>query len=95
MAKNDTPTAAPAGQAATANKAEGETKGPKPLPVPAGGWPRDNYTGHFGNFVRDPFTGVRSPADEETRLAMLARGIVSATELAPEPPPAPPAPVAE
>ena len=42
---------------------------------PPGGWPRDAYTGHYGRFVRDPLTGVRSPADDETRRAMEALGI--------------------
>lgn len=51
---------------------------PRPLQEPAGGWPRDNYTGHFGRFKRDPFTGIREPADEETRKAMEALGITSA-----------------
>lgn len=42
---------------------------------PPGGWPRDAYTGHYGRFVRDPVTGVRAPADDETRRAMEALGI--------------------
>ena len=38
----------------------------KPLPVPEGGWPRDEFTGKPGRFVRDPFTGKRRPADTPT-----------------------------
>lgn len=34
----------------------------QPLPEPEGGWPADAYTGKPGNYVRDPFTGIRSPA---------------------------------
>lgn len=37
---------------------------PMPLPVPPGGWPADAWTGMGGRFVRDPFTGVRSPAPD-------------------------------
>lgn len=34
-----------------------------PMPVPPGGWPPDEYTGLGGNYVRDPYTGIRRPAD--------------------------------
>ena len=34
----------------------------KPLPVPEGGWPADEFTGLGGDYVRDPLTGKRSPA---------------------------------
>lgn len=37
----------------------------EPLPVPPGGWPPDEFTGQGGRFVRDPFTGIRSPAPME------------------------------
>lgn len=30
--------------------------------APAGGWPRDEYTGLGGEYVRDPATGERRPA---------------------------------
>lgn len=33
-----------------------------PLPMPEGGWPADEYTGLGGSYVRDPYTGIRSPA---------------------------------
>lgn len=80
MPKDETPAkAAPA--AAPAPRATAPAS--EPAGEPAGGWPRDNYTGHYGRFNRDPVTGVRSPADDETRQAMQALGIVSATELAP------------
>lgn len=39
-----------------------QTSEPVPLPVPEGGWPADEYTGKGGDYVRDPFTGIRSPA---------------------------------
>jgi hypothetical protein len=52
---SDTKTSAPASTAAPA---------PTPMPEPAGGWPRDEFTGQAGRFVRDPFTGIRSRADE-------------------------------
>lgn len=45
-----TPVAAPADS----------TEAPQPLPVPPGGWPADEFTGLGGDYVRDPFTGVRS-----------------------------------
>lgn len=32
------------------------------MPEPAGGWPADEYTGKPGSYVRDPYTGIRSPA---------------------------------
>jgi len=35
-----------------------------PMPEPEGGWPRDEFTGQAGRFVRDPFTGIRRRADE-------------------------------
>lgn len=50
------------------------TKGTSPpssiSPAPAqavespGGWPRDEYTGHAGRYVRDPVTGLRRPAED-------------------------------
>lgn len=43
----------------------GETAARQPLPIPPGGWPADEFTGMGGRFVRDPFTGVRSPAPDE------------------------------
>ena len=49
-----TPTPAPAEESAR-----------EPLPVPPGGWPADEFTGMAGRFVRDPFTGKRSPAPAE------------------------------
>ncbi len=64
MSKKDTTEAAAAGKSEAG-----------PAVEPPGGWPRDAYTGHYGRFVRDPLTGVRSPADEETRRAMEALGI--------------------
>ena len=33
---------------------------PMPMPMPAGGWPADEFTGLGGSYVRDAFTGVRS-----------------------------------
>lgn len=36
-----------------------------PMAEPAGGWPPDEFTGVAGSFVRDPFTGQRSPAEPE------------------------------
>jgi hypothetical protein len=36
----------------------------QPLPVPDGGWPADEYTGVAGTFVRDPYTGIRTPLVE-------------------------------
>lgn len=38
--------------------------GPKPLPVPKGGWPKDEFTGLAGEFIRDPLTGIRRPASK-------------------------------
>ncbi len=36
----------------------------KPMPEPEGGWPADEFTGKFGHYVRDPFTGIRSEATD-------------------------------
>lgn len=50
----------------------GETAARQPLPMPPGGWPADAWTGMAGRFVRDPFTGVRSPAPDEDEPATVA-----------------------
>ena len=42
-----------------------------PLAEPEGGWPADEYTGKGGSYVRDPFTGVRTPTPE-TAAALAA-----------------------
>jgi hypothetical protein len=49
---------------------------PAPMPVPAGGWPRDKYSDLYGEYVRDPLTGVRSPT-EATLTAWAAKGITA------------------
>lgn len=49
-----------------------DTEERKPLPVPAGGWPADEFTGKAGRFVRDPFTGVRRPAPPDPADATAA-----------------------
>lgn len=46
----------------TKQPAAAEVDERKPMPVPDGGWPADEYTGKGGDYVRDPFTGIRSPA---------------------------------
>ena len=38
-----------------------------PMAEPEGGWPADEYTGKAGSYVRDPYTGLRRPADDETQ----------------------------
>lgn len=40
-----------------------------PLDEPAGGWPADEFTGKGGSYIRDPLTGVRSPAPAVTEAA--------------------------
>lgn len=35
-----------------------------PMAEPEGGWPADEFTGLAGSYVRDPYTGLRRPADE-------------------------------
>lgn len=35
---------------------------PLPMPMPEGGWPADEFSGHGGSYVRDAQTGVRRPA---------------------------------
>ena len=42
-----------------------------PLLEPEGGWPVDEFTGKGGSYVRDPFTGVRTPTPE-TAAALAA-----------------------
>lgn len=37
---------------------------PVPLAEPEGGWPADEFTGRAGSYVRDPYTGIRRPAEE-------------------------------
>ncbi|HYE71572.1 MAG TPA: hypothetical protein VD932_08635 [Aquabacterium sp.] len=34
---------------------------------PEGGWPRDKFSGMPGCYVRDPVTGIRTPADDTAR----------------------------
>ncbi|MBU0749150.1 MAG: hypothetical protein KKG67_20400 [Gammaproteobacteria bacterium] len=55
--KKDTP-------ADAAQKAASTGQERTPMPVPPGGWPRDQYTGKPGSYLRDPYTGVRRPVDE-------------------------------
>jgi hypothetical protein len=50
-------------------QADDAPQGPQPMPVPEGGWPPDEFTGKGGNYVRDPFTGVRSRAIEPEAAA--------------------------
>lgn len=38
----------------------------KPLAMPEGGWPADEFTGQAGSFERDPFTGQRRRVEEAT-----------------------------
>lgn len=33
------------------------------MPEPEGGWPADEFTGKGGTYIRDPYTGLRRPAD--------------------------------
>lgn len=42
---------------------EAEASGRLPMPEPEGGWPADEFTGKGGNYVRDPYTGVRSKVE--------------------------------
>lgn len=37
----------------------------KPMPVPDGGWPADEFTGLGGDYVRDPYTGIRRKASPD------------------------------
>jgi hypothetical protein len=58
-------TVAPDAHAATADGtavAAPEEPPRVPMPVPAGGWPPDEFSGMAGRFVRDPYTGVRRRA---------------------------------
>ncbi len=52
----------PSGAAADTTASRDEAR--KPMPEPEGGWPRDEFTGQAGSFVRDPFTGIRRRADD-------------------------------
>lgn len=54
----------PQASVATPEAEPGMARKPAPMPEPDGGWPPDEFTGKDGRFVRDPFTGVRSPAPE-------------------------------
>lgn len=50
---------------ATAKKDAGEpVEERQPMKEPQGGWPPDEFTGKGGSYIRDPFTGVRRPAEQ-------------------------------
>jgi hypothetical protein len=50
------------------------TEARTPMAEPEGGWPADEYTGKGGSYVRDPYTGIRTPTPETAEmLAQLAR----------------------
>lgn len=38
----------------------------QPMAEPEGGWPPDEFTGKAGQYVRDPYTGIRRPANPES-----------------------------
>ncbi|MGE0350948.1 hypothetical protein [Hydrogenophaga sp.] len=40
------------------------TPPPEIAAIPPGGWPRDEFSGRAGRYVRDPVTGLRRPAGE-------------------------------
>lgn len=64
--KSAGPAAPPAQEGAadgTAMVATTEAPARAPMPVPAGGWPPDEFSGLAGRFVRDPYTGVRRRAE--------------------------------
>lgn len=48
------------------SKTEPKTIPPTRMAEPADGWPADEFTGHAGRYVRDPITGVRRKADDDT-----------------------------
>jgi len=65
MAKTKTLSADPASPVpGTVQEMAGEPGERLPLEEPEGGWPADEFTGKGGCYVRDPFTGVRSPAPD-------------------------------
>lgn len=68
MSKKPTPTDEPTVSATVPATAPAPTATApderQPLPVPEGGWPADEYTGKCGSYVRDPYTGTRTPAPE-------------------------------
>ena len=41
----------------------------KPMAMPEGGWPADEFTGQAGSFERDPYTGKRRRVDKPTQPA--------------------------
>ena len=41
----------------------------KPMAMPEGGWPADEFTGQAGSFERDLYTGKRRRVDEPTEPA--------------------------
>jgi len=43
----------------------------QPMAEPEGGWPADEFTGKGGSYVRDPYTGIRTPTPE-TAAALAA-----------------------
>lgn len=61
----DKPGTADAGTVGDVTKVvtQAEAAALQPLPVPEGGWPADEFTGLGGDYVRDPYTGVRSRAN--------------------------------
>ena len=41
----------------------------KPMAMPEGGWPADEFTGQAGSFERDPYTCKRRRVDKPTQPA--------------------------
>lgn len=61
---NPDATADTATDGATDTPAETPAETRLPLAEPEGGWPADEYTGLPGSYVRDPYTGIRTPLVE-------------------------------
>lgn len=61
--KPDTPTPTNPDMAAMV-EAQAQANEQPVMAEPEGGWPADEFTGKPGSYVRDPYTGIRSPAAE-------------------------------
>lgn len=60
LAPNEATDPAPAAEAAA--RAKGAAAAPAATTPATADWPRDEYTGIGGDYIRDPITGLRTPA---------------------------------
>ncbi|MGE4241723.1 hypothetical protein [Ramlibacter sp.] len=84
---NDTAPGAGAPAAGGTLDTAGDTSAENAPSEPAGGWPRDRYTGMPGCYTRDPRTGVRTPADDTARAVQAEQDAAETAAAASQPQP--------